>query len=239
MLHPQAGIGSAPKVAPLRGGYITLAEAADAFLAIPRTANPNTHRAYASAIDRVTALLGRGILAGVLLSRGEVQRWSLPTVAVRVVRQPPDGTAFDVRSAALRQGRGKLGCLMLVVTVLMLLVVGAIGATLPADRGTDSPNYIAFMVGLVLVMLVVLAGDEPDERHLRLPDDATPHGAIAAAPAAHGPEGVFRGGSRELVPQHSVRLAVDVRSCPPGEEAQVVSGRRMRGGAPHPSAEVL
>ncbi|GAA3610410.1 hypothetical protein GCM10022419_114260 [Nonomuraea rosea] len=35
---------------------------------------------------------------------------------------------------------------------------------------------------------------EPDERHLRLPDDATLHGAIAAAPAAHSPEGVFRGG---------------------------------------------
>ncbi|WP_327581669.1 hypothetical protein OHA25_37630 [Nonomuraea sp. NBC_00507] len=33
--------------------------AADAFLATPRTANPNTHRAYASAIDRVIALLGR------------------------------------------------------------------------------------------------------------------------------------------------------------------------------------
>ncbi|MEQ4724297.1 site-specific integrase [Nonomuraea sp. B19D2] len=52
-------MSSAPKVAALRGGYITLAEAADAFLATSRTANPNTHRAYASAIDRVTALLGR------------------------------------------------------------------------------------------------------------------------------------------------------------------------------------
>ncbi|GAA3610422.1 hypothetical protein GCM10022419_114280 [Nonomuraea rosea] len=69
-----------------------------------------------------------------------MQRWSLSTVAARVVRQPPDGTAFDLRSAALWQSRGKFGCLMIVVTVLMLLVVGAIGATLPADRGTDSPN---------------------------------------------------------------------------------------------------
>jgi hypothetical protein len=134
------------------GGNISLAEAADAFLAISRTASPNTHHAYASAIDRVIALLGRGILAGVLLSRREVQRWSLPTVAVRVVRQPPDGAAFDLRSAALRQGRGKFGCLMIVVTVLMLLVAGAIGATLPAGRETDSPNYIASMVGVVLVV---------------------------------------------------------------------------------------
>ncbi|MFD8558003.1 tyrosine-type recombinase/integrase [Streptosporangium canum] len=47
------------KVAALRGGHVTLAAAADAFLATPRTANANTHRAYASAVDRVTALLGR------------------------------------------------------------------------------------------------------------------------------------------------------------------------------------
>ncbi|MEV4178959.1 hypothetical protein [Nonomuraea sp. NPDC049709] len=40
----------------------------------------------------------------------------------------------------------------------MLLVVGAIGATLPADRGTDSPNYIAFMVGVVLIVLAGVAG---------------------------------------------------------------------------------
>ncbi|MEV5888590.1 hypothetical protein [Nonomuraea fuscirosea] len=193
-----------------------------------------------------------GIFAGVLLMRGEVQRWSLATVAVRVVRQPPDGTAFDLRSAALRQSRGKFGCLMIVVTVLMLLVVGAIGATLPADRGTDAPDYIAFMVGVVLVVLAGIAGyvwidvraramgvltvtdrhldehpwsrvrsvalsykgeaavvngvrrhrsarldlslyDEPDPRRLRLPDDAALHGSIAAALAAHSPEGVFRG----------------------------------------------
>ncbi|WP_433234962.1 hypothetical protein ACQPYK_24425 [Streptosporangium sp. CA-135522] len=52
-------MSAAPKVAALRGGYVTLAAAADAFLATPRTANPNTHRAYASAIDRVIHLLGR------------------------------------------------------------------------------------------------------------------------------------------------------------------------------------
>ncbi|MFI6743886.1 hypothetical protein ACIBI9_64420 [Nonomuraea sp. NPDC050451] len=43
----------------LCGEHVTLAAAADAFLATPRTANPNTHRAYASAIDRAIALLGR------------------------------------------------------------------------------------------------------------------------------------------------------------------------------------
>ena len=54
------------KVTALRGGGVSLAAAAEAFLATPRTANPNTHRAYTSAIDRVTALLGRDRpLAGV------------------------------------------------------------------------------------------------------------------------------------------------------------------------------
>ncbi|GGP06227.1 hypothetical protein GCM10012278_28790 [Nonomuraea glycinis] len=48
-----------PKVAALHGGHVTLAAAADAYLATPRTANPNTHRAYASAIDRVIDRLGR------------------------------------------------------------------------------------------------------------------------------------------------------------------------------------
>ncbi|MGI5490345.1 tyrosine-type recombinase/integrase [Microtetraspora malaysiensis] len=52
-------MSAAPKISALRGRHITLAAAADAFLATPRTANPNTHRAYASAIDRVTTLLGR------------------------------------------------------------------------------------------------------------------------------------------------------------------------------------
>ncbi|HUR09503.1 MAG TPA: hypothetical protein VM347_43680 [Nonomuraea sp.] len=54
-------MSAAPKITALRGGGVSLAAAADAFLATPRTANANanTHRAYASAIDRLTALLGR------------------------------------------------------------------------------------------------------------------------------------------------------------------------------------
>ncbi|MBT2235502.1 hypothetical protein [Nonomuraea sp. NEAU-A123] len=52
-------MSAAPKVSALRGGHVTLAAAADAFLAIPRTANPNTHRAYTSAIDRTIDRLGR------------------------------------------------------------------------------------------------------------------------------------------------------------------------------------
>jgi hypothetical protein len=46
-------MSAAPKVAALRGGGVSLAAAADAFLATQRTANPNTHRAHASAIDRL------------------------------------------------------------------------------------------------------------------------------------------------------------------------------------------
>ncbi|MEU7739231.1 hypothetical protein [Nonomuraea sp. NPDC049158] len=99
-----------------------------------------------------------GIAGGVLLSRGDVKKWSLSTVAVRTVRQPPDGIAFDLRSAALRRSRGRFGCLMMVVTVLMLLVVGVIGATLPEGRGTNAPDYIAFMVGVVLVVIIGIAG---------------------------------------------------------------------------------
>ncbi|GLW13113.1 hypothetical protein Misp01_82410 [Microtetraspora sp. NBRC 13810] len=52
-------MSAAPKVAALRGGNVTLAAAADAYLSSQRTANPNTHRAYTSAIDRTIALLGR------------------------------------------------------------------------------------------------------------------------------------------------------------------------------------
>jgi hypothetical protein len=57
--RPVAGVSAAPKVAALHGGGVSLAAAADAFLSTPRTANPNTHRAYASAIDRTITRLGR------------------------------------------------------------------------------------------------------------------------------------------------------------------------------------
>ncbi|WP_246645069.1 site-specific integrase [Nonomuraea ceibae] len=52
-------MSAAPKITALRGEGVSLAVAADAFLATPHTANPHTHRAYALAIDRVTTLLGR------------------------------------------------------------------------------------------------------------------------------------------------------------------------------------
>jgi integrase len=52
-------MSAAPKIAALRSGHISLAAAADAFLATARTANPHTHRAYASTIDRVIDRLGR------------------------------------------------------------------------------------------------------------------------------------------------------------------------------------
>jgi hypothetical protein len=45
--NPAAG-----DVAVIRGGAVTLAEAAGAFMSSPRTASPNTRRAYASVIDR-------------------------------------------------------------------------------------------------------------------------------------------------------------------------------------------
>ncbi|WP_436762314.1 hypothetical protein [Streptosporangium sp. V21-05] len=40
-------MSAAPKATALRGGGVSLAAAADAFLATPRTANPDTHRSYA------------------------------------------------------------------------------------------------------------------------------------------------------------------------------------------------
>ncbi|MGP3960935.1 tyrosine-type recombinase/integrase [Nonomuraea sp. 3N208] len=46
------------KVTALRSGGITLADAADEFISTHRVANPNTHRAYASAIDRTIAAVG-------------------------------------------------------------------------------------------------------------------------------------------------------------------------------------
>ena len=42
----------------LRGGAVTLAEAADAFLSSPRAASPSKRRAYASVLDRLGAELG-------------------------------------------------------------------------------------------------------------------------------------------------------------------------------------
>ncbi|MGW4961626.1 hypothetical protein ACWEPL_30780 [Nonomuraea sp. NPDC004186] len=218
---------------------------------------------YPSQMIGVAAALC-GIVGGVLLRREDVKRWSLSTVAARTVRQPPDGTAFDLRAVALRQNRGMFGCLMIVVTVLMLLAVGVIGAMLPEGRGMNAPDYIAFMVGVVLVVIVGIAGyirinlqaaamgvltvterhlnehpwprlrsvtlsykgeaavvdgvrrypsarldlslyDQPDEHHLRLPDDATLHGSIAAALSTHSPEGVFVGWVPRTDATHPVR----------------------------------
>jgi len=48
----------AQDVTAIRGGAVTLAEAADAFLSSPRTASANTRRAHAGVIDRLAAELG-------------------------------------------------------------------------------------------------------------------------------------------------------------------------------------
>jgi integrase len=54
------------EVTAIRGGAVTLAAAADAFLSSPRTASANTRRAYTGVIDRLVAELGPGRpLAGV------------------------------------------------------------------------------------------------------------------------------------------------------------------------------
>ena len=49
---------AAGDVTAVRGGAVTLAEAADAFLSSPRAASPSTRRAYAGVIDRLAAELG-------------------------------------------------------------------------------------------------------------------------------------------------------------------------------------
>ena len=48
---------STQKVTAIRGKPITLQAAADAFLSSPRCENPNTRRAYATVIDKLTAYL--------------------------------------------------------------------------------------------------------------------------------------------------------------------------------------
>jgi integrase len=48
---------SASKVTAIRGKPVTLQAAADAFLSSPRCENPNTRRAYATVIDKLTAQL--------------------------------------------------------------------------------------------------------------------------------------------------------------------------------------
>ena len=54
MTGQQAGTA----VTAIRGGAVTLAEAADAFLSSPRAASPNTRRAYTGVLDRLAAELG-------------------------------------------------------------------------------------------------------------------------------------------------------------------------------------
>ncbi|MFI6180347.1 tyrosine-type recombinase/integrase [Nonomuraea sp. NPDC051191] len=49
---------AAAKVTAIRDAGVTLADAADEFLATHRVANPNTYRAYASAVDRTVATVG-------------------------------------------------------------------------------------------------------------------------------------------------------------------------------------
>ena len=53
-----AGQQAGTTVTAIRGGAVTLAEAADAFLSSPRAASPNTRRAYAGVLDRLAAELG-------------------------------------------------------------------------------------------------------------------------------------------------------------------------------------
>ncbi|GAA2212102.1 hypothetical protein GCM10009850_075640 [Nonomuraea monospora] len=114
-------------------------------------------RVYPSQLAGIAAAVC-GVAGGLLLCRGDVRRWSSSAVAPRVLHQPADGTAFDLRGVALRQQRGLFGCLMMVVAVVVLIVVGLIGAALPDDRGTDAPDYVAFMVGVVLVVIIAVAG---------------------------------------------------------------------------------
>jgi hypothetical protein len=55
-----AGQQAGTAVTAIRGGAVTVAEAADAFLSSPRAASPNTRRAYAGVLDRLAAELGPG-----------------------------------------------------------------------------------------------------------------------------------------------------------------------------------
>jgi hypothetical protein len=114
-------------------------------------------KVYPSQLIGVAAALC-GIAGGVLLGREDVKRWSQSTVQAKVLHQPPDGTAFDLRATALRQNRGMFGCLMIVIAAVVLIVVGVIGEMLPEDRGVNAPDYIAFMVGVVLVVAIGIAG---------------------------------------------------------------------------------
>jgi integrase len=55
-----AGQRTDTTVTAIRGGAVTVAEAADAFLSSPRVGSPNTRRAYAGVLDRLAAELGPG-----------------------------------------------------------------------------------------------------------------------------------------------------------------------------------
>jgi integrase len=51
---------AAATATPIRGGAVTLADAADAFLSSPRVASPNTRRAYTGVLDSLVPELGPG-----------------------------------------------------------------------------------------------------------------------------------------------------------------------------------
>jgi hypothetical protein len=55
-----AGQQAGAAVTAIRGGAVTVAGAADAFLSSPRADSPSTRRAYAGVLDRLAAELGPG-----------------------------------------------------------------------------------------------------------------------------------------------------------------------------------
>jgi len=55
-----AGQQAGTAMTAIRGGAVTLAEAADAFLSSPRVGSPNTRRAYSGVLDHLAAELGPG-----------------------------------------------------------------------------------------------------------------------------------------------------------------------------------
>ena len=92
------------KITVLRGDGVTLADAADEFLSTHLVASPNTHRAYASAIDRTITAAGVGTRRLADVGASSRSRSSMRAVEVtghRPAGRPSTG-AFRSAAAAAR-----------------------------------------------------------------------------------------------------------------------------------------
>jgi hypothetical protein len=105
-----AGQQAGTNLTGIRGGAVTLAEAADAFLSSPRTGSPNTRRAYAGVLDRLAAELGPGRRSRRRARRRDRRRAAPPVGRMRAGDvEPQPGRDRVLADLVRRQERPRYG----------------------------------------------------------------------------------------------------------------------------------